>query len=475
MRSLDVVRGLYARSPVWLRSGVGWAVGLLPTSLQYGGSYRRTRRLIERGERDPEFVRDYVVQRLRALLALAYQRSSYYREAIDRALGPGCNPAALTLAEFERLPILTKGTVRAQLDRLLIRPAWQLDFGTTSGSSGRPLGVYLDKDRGTREIAFVHHIWGKAGYRPGDRRAVLRGVQLGDADRRPWRYDPALRELLLSPFHLLPEVMDRYLELIDRYRVRFIQGYPSALTILAKHALRRGWRPAVAIAGVFPISESLLAFQRRLIEQAFGAPRILPFYGMSEKVAIAGEVEGCPDLYEFEPLYGYVELVDARDRPITEIGRTGRIVGTGFISTGCPLIRYDTGDNGELAALPDASNGYRLRVRNIRSRWSQEYLVARNGALISMAAINIHSAAYAQMRAFQFYQDTPGKVVVKVVPLPGKGEREVEPFVREIQRKVGAGIEFRLMVCQELYRNPRGKQPFIEQRLDLGRYGGEAA
>lgn len=54
-------------------------------------------------------------------------------------------------------------------------------------------------------------------------------------------------------------------------------------------------------------------------------------------------------------------------------------------------------------------------------------------------------------------------------PLPGRQYRDFEPFVEEIQRKVGSDIVFRLELVDSLKSNPRKKRSFIEQKLNLSR------
>lgn len=470
MRILDTLRGLYIRSPAWIRKSFSPFLSLLPVELAYGATYRQYRRAIARSETDPDFVREYQVRHLRRIVWDCIQRSEFYRERFREAFGGLPNVENFSVADLERLPVLTRDEVREEAERLLVVHPSQADEVSTSGSSGTPLRFYLDKDRSVKEWAFITHIWGRIGYRPYHRRAVLRGVFIPDVDCRPWEYDAALRELRLSPFHLTPDIMDEYLRLIARYRIHFIHGYPSAITILASHALRTGWRPPNHLLGVLPISETLFPYQRALIQRAFGEVAIMPFYGLSEKVAIAGEVPGEPDVYEFEPLYGFTEIVDDLGQPIRTPGVRGRIVSTGLISRSMPLIRYDTGDVGILVQVPAPENCFRLRVKNIRSRWNQEFLVSNKGALISIAAINIHSPVYARVKEFQFYQDTPGIAVVRVVPMPGYRHEDIQPFVGEIQAKVGSGLVLQLELVDALPTNPRGKRAFIVQRLDLQPY-----
>ena len=68
-------------------------------------------------------------------------------------------------------------------------------------------------------------------------------------------------------------------------------------------------------------------------------------------------------------------------------GRRGGLIGTGFISRSVPLIRYDTGDLATAVAFPSAANSWRLRVRDIGSRYSQDCLVTGEGGLVSFITL----------------------------------------------------------------------------------------
>lgn len=464
---IDGLRGCYVRSPRWFRKAAGIVLSAVPYNLKYGSTYRSIRAQISQSESDAEFVRVYQVEQLRLAITSCWKGSRFYRDVIEEVFGRPPVFLKINVADLARLPVLTKDQVRRNTADLVVTDLSRVELATTSGSSGEPLQFYLDKDRSVKEWAFIHHLWSRIGYKADDRRAVLRGVHIKDADTRPWEYDAALRELRLSPFHLVPEVMNTYLDLLANYKIRFIHGYPSAISILATHAMRRNWIPPSTLIGILPVSEQLLSYQRDLIKKAFRDVRVMPFYGLSEKVAIAGELADEAGVYEFEPLYGLTELVDDHGINVVRIGGRGRIVSTGFLSKGMPLLRYDTGDTAELLTLPDQSNCYRLRVRGIQSRWGQELVVGRNGALISMTAINIHSAAYTKIQTFQLYQDRPGEVAVRVVPIHGASMEDLLPFVKEIQQKVGSTINFHLELTPELPTNARGKRRFVDQKLDL--------
>ena len=461
MSFTDIARGAYARAPLWTRAAAGALLAAFPSGLLNGSAYSSLRRDISRASTDADFCRSERRRLLRETLLRASGAPGYAKQ-----LGGIDLEKADPLDTLAHLPVLDRAAVARDPSAYLCSPASTMDMVTTGGTGGTPLSFFLDRDRSPREWAFVTSIWSRAGYSPGDRRAVLRGVDFGGRGRT-WFWDPALRELALSPFDLTDEVMSRYLGLLTTYRIQWLHGYPSAVSALCSYAARAGWQPPVALAGVLLISEPVYAHQLELIHKVLPSREVLPFYGQSERVSIAGETPGEPGTYEFEPLYGISELVDDHGHPVTVAGARGRLLGTGFISKGMPLLRYDTGDTAELVELSSPSNGHRLTVRAIWGRWRQEFLVGREGNPISMTALNIHSSAYCGVRQFQFFQDTPGVAVLRVVPITGRDAAGGESLRREFAAKVAHVLELRLEVVDTLQPTIRGKRVFIDQRLGV--------
>ncbi len=81
-------------------------------------------------------------------------------------------------------------------------------------------------------------------------RAALTGAQPPCSKRRPWTYDPGLRELRESAVYLTAPVMNGYLAALREHRARVLYGYPSAAAILAGHCLRSASRPADGVIAV---------------------------------------------------------------------------------------------------------------------------------------------------------------------------------------------------------------------------------
>lgn len=473
-RVLDVARGAYSRMPPHVRARLGRVLQFLPAELQYGSTYRAWRARIAAARQDSDAMRRYRDRARIDLVAAAFARSPYYRETLIRTFGSGFDPARVAAdAVWHQIPILTGEAVTAQAERMCTVPPARLDPASTGGTSGRPVKFLIDRNRSPIEIAFYHEAWSAAGYKAGDPRCVFRGVEIDRHGQAAFAYDAGLRELRCSVFHLTDAVMRDYHDAIVRSGIRFIHGYPSALAIFASFLLRTGLGPQSQIAGVFPISERFYPACRDVIGRAFDRAVIVPTYGLSEKVAFAAERPGEPEVYAFDPLYGYTELVDDAGRVVTTPGRTGRIVSTGLIFRGMPLVRYETGDSAELVARPAPENGYRLAVRDITPRHGHEFFVGSSGALISLSgALQISDEMFG-IREFQFYQDVPGRAALRVVPLAGSTP-DFDAYLRMFNRKAGGELTLALEVLDRIPTTPRGKRKFIDQRLDLTRTGGAA-
>lgn len=466
MTLLDVARGSYVRLPLATRAYLGRVLQYVPTTMKFGKTYHRWREVIARAKTDVAFVETYRERMLAELVGCAVEKSPYYRRTLGPILREAAGGSLLGSAEWLRIPVLSRQTVIDNLDGMCTVPPAQLDHVATDGSSGEPLSFRLDRNRSPIEYAFVHDAWSRAGFTGADWRVVFRGIDIAHDAGNHMEVEPALKELRLSVFHLNDETMARYLAEIRERGIAYIHGYPSAIAIFCEYLKRSGSAPLRQIKGVLPISERLYPHQRELMECAFDQAVIVPFYGMSEKVAFAVERAREPDTYEFNPIYGYTELLDEKDRPVTTPGRSGRIVSTGLLFRGMPLIRYDTRDEAELVELPSRANGYRMILRNLSPRRDSEFVVGYSGTLIPFCGLCVPVDSENRVREIQFYQDTAGKVELHVVTVDGK-RPDLSDYLARMTERADGDLTLDLKLVDRLPMTGRGKRKFIDQRLPI--------
>jgi phenylacetate-CoA ligase len=95
--------------------------------------------------------------------------------------------------------------------------------------------------------------------------------------------------------------------------------------------------------------------------------------------------------------------------------------------------------------------------------------MGRSGALIAIKGIisNLQGTAYG-IREYQFYQDTPGEAVVRLVPL-SSGATDFSNYRDLLNRKLAGELRVVVEIVDRIATTPRGKRRFIDQRLDLAR------
>lgn len=457
---------LWRRGPLWMKKALTGPLRLVRTQNLLGSAFGTELRFVRQAARmSIDETQAYQIDQLRRLLQLACERTSFYRRRFREA---GFNPNAIkNLDDLRRLPTIDHRTLRESLGEMSTIPLHSagIDRLSTAGTSGEPLHFYIGTDRSVTEFAYLVVSWQRIGYRLGMPMAVFRGLPVSqNRDGLYHEYDPVLRHHYYSSFHMTDEHMRRYLEHIATIGPCFLHVYPSTAVVLARFVRRTGIRPPHTVRGIIAESEIVYAEQRRMVEQVFGC-RYFSCYGQTEKVVLAAECEYSID-YHVWPTYGYFELLDEDGKAVTTPGRRGEIVGTGFINTVVPFIRYRTGDYATYVSEGcEACGRAHTIIRDIRGHRTQEVLIAADGSEISWVALNMHDGTFAHVRQFQFRQDTAGQAVLRVVAAQGFGEEDVQRIRRNLGRKLDGRLELTIERVDAIPLSPRGKAIYVDQRM----------
>ena len=463
LRIVNVIKRVYRFVPFSFRiAGFGEA----PLSLRLARIYKAQRRIIrEMYHWDREAMEAYQLNQLRSLLQHCAQNVPFYREFFQQEKIQ--IEDFQTIRDIRRLPIVDKRTLSEQRDRFCAEnyPKRRFIYVTTGGSTGIPFGFYLERGiTKTLHAAFLHESWVPYGWTSQSSTIVLRGKFVGCPEENYyWEQDALRRYLFLSTYHLTPSTIEKhYLPCIAAFLPDFIDGYPSAVTILARYLLESN-SCLPPIKGVLLSSENLYPWQYEVIRDAFKCP-VVPLYGMTEHAGFAfpsGNGLG----YYFHPAYGIFELLDKSGEEVTTDGERGEIVLTSFLNSAMPFIRYRTDDIAMLDAKESSDGCCFKKVCCIEGRL-QELLLTRDGRLISMAAINMHNALFDRVEQYQFVQHVPGAVVMKIVRKAGYTLEDEKRILREIGSKL-SGVDMKIEYVQEIPRTATGKFRFLIQHLPI--------
>lgn len=415
---------------------------------------------------------DYQLERLKELVHHAYENVPYYKRTFDHyRLKP---EDIKSLADLQKLPILTKDDVRKNLEDLVARNVDRstLVYRTTSGSTGVPLGVYQDKETSyLHELAYVYRQRRWAGWEFGDPYLVLRGNAPPEegSEGTPClhSYNFQNNALFLSSYEMTEENMFLYQRLIEEFKPKFVHGDSSSMEILSRF-MKRNTIKNKTIKAIFLGSQTILPHQRKFISETFECP-VYCRYGMTEKNTDAVDCEKHRG-YHVGMEYGIFELLDQGNNPVTQPGAPGRVAGTGFDTFCMPLIRYATEDIAEFSSESCGCGRQSILVADFKGRLG-ELIFSKSGYIVPLSPVyaSIHGSVVTKLREIKFIQETPGELVVRMILAPGSSRHEVEKeLLADMYSKLDAQ-EFKILTdfVDEIPRGGRGKFGLLDQRLPV--------
>ena len=388
----------------------------------------------------PGALADYQSNRLRQMLAHAYEQVPYYRELLDRA---DVSPKDIrSVEDLQRIPTLTKPVLTTHFEGLTARHAWRYRprRTRTSGSSGSPVEFYLDKASRVLEFVYYWRHWSWLGYRIGTPFAELSSVHFLNRPGRSrdlYHYEPLTRRLLLNSLRLSEDAIPAWAGAFARYQPRYLKGLASALRVLAE-VWRRAGGP-FRLRGVFSNGDTLLPVHRRLIESAFGC-QVLDSYGHMERTFAVSE---CPSGgYHVNSDYGILELLPL-DRVAAPSGeprtRICRAVGTGLHNLAMPLIRYEVGDLIEVNESPSpcpCGRGFPL-IRAIAGR-ENDVIETPDGRFITSLFVVFDLVDH--IEDGQIVQEDVDRILVRIVRSASFERRDELALLSHLRRMLGEHV-----------------------------------
>ena len=420
---------------------------VLPNDIVFGKSFRTAKAILstyESSKDKMDFVNSFQQEKLRNMLHLAKKTASYHY------LNDGL--------AFERIPFIDKDIILQSQSGFVLSKR-SSDYVTTGGTSGKPLGFYINKNRKGFEWFWITNNWSKIGFNLGDYRAVLTNHKLNGKD---YQVNYLLKEYQYNNFSLNDKYMDFIIDHINSKKIKFLRAYPSAAYMLAKYIQRA--KKVTTLKYFLCGSENIFPFQKQLIQDELNI-RMYSWYGHSEKLILAGENRVCEN-YHSIPFYGYTEIVDEKGNCVEKKGSTGELVGTGFMNTKMPFIRYRTGDFAEYVGetCPDCGH-IGLTFKKVKGRWEGDRIYKSDNTIITTTALNLHSNIYDFIQNMQYVQEEKGVLEVRVIPGKNYTSSVREKILSEISRKVGSNLKVNLKEVNSVEYSAINKFQLLIQKI----------
>lgn len=449
---------LFQISPKAIQHAIFSVRNLARSKIPWLFGRRRTQQVLTAMEyQKQEALEAYQGIRLQALVRFACRHVAYYQELFTRM---AVRPEDIrTPGDLGRLPLIDKRMVRQNPERFLSRSACFpfLSKGLTSGTTGVSLRLYRDLKSICWEEARLWRWRLRAGILPRHKRAVVRGdnfVSNRSKISDPWLKDRWNHLMAVSSYHLSDELLPRIVRKMLEFSPDTIEGYPSALCLLARYLNDTGKR--IPVRAVLTSSEQLYPSQRGLLARSFQTD-VFDQYGQAERVALSSECSHHRMHVDME--CSIVEVVKTDGTPCRE-GEAGEIVGTNLVNFAMPLIRYRTGDIGRLKMEACPCGQPRVYLEEIQGR-DDDFVVGANGNRFPPILLAFPFDTVEDVEDSQIVQSRPGRLLIKLVPASNCSDPDLSAtrtaIRKDLDQRLGGSMTIEFEIVQSIPKNSNGK------------------
>ena len=372
-----------------------------------------------------------------------------------------------------RIPILTKEEVRKNSSFLRDTSyKGRLVTFSTSGSSGEPLIISLQPSAHGSYQAAQFRGFGWYGIQPEDRWAKIWGVPILAKDRWGERMkDLVMNRLRLSAFDLSPKEMVHFFDNCERFKIRYLYGYPTALyqfsNFLKENQFDAG---RLGLRAVVTTSEMLYDFQRELISLVFRC-KVANEYGAAEAGIIAFECAEGKMHISCENVY--IEFLKEGKRAVP--GELAEIVVTSLKNYYMPFIRYQLGDMGRYSE-ERCRCGRELPILSAVEGRDNDIVVTPTGKRVHSEVFSYINRALMNrgigIKEFKIIQKTRSELDVLIVRQEGVDESAV-PFLKaQMHQFLGEGVSIEVDYVDRILPERSGKVRYFVSELppeDMGK------
>lgn len=383
------------------------------------------------------------------MLVYAAQKVPYYRN-----YWTGKDQS--NIGDINAWPILDKDIVRNHPTQFISDDFNIKDLSVmhTSGTSGKPMTIYLSKESfGLWYALYDLRIKKENGVDPfKDAYGTFAGqlICAQNQTKAPfWVHNQLGKQVYFSSYHLNENNIQSYVKAMVDYKLTYLMGYTSALhsvVVLAK--AQNIELPKLKL--VITNAEPLFDHQRELISAAFQCPVVQTYSGC--EYAFGGTEDLQKNMWLW-PESGLLEVLTVNGN-IQPYGQ-GAFLATGLVNKAMPLIRYKIGDSGTIED-PEITKsiGNMLRLTSIDGR-TDDLIKTPDGRLVGR--LDPVFKADFTIKEAQIIQEKLTLIILKVVEDKNFNEAQKQELIARLKDRVGDAIEIQYQSVDSIARNANGK------------------
>lgn len=455
--SNEVLREIYFHSPNIVKNLLATIYGFIQRKERYGTFFKQYLKFLKEAQWwDNSKLIEFRDRETLNFIKYAIKFTEFYNNYED----------ITDVLEIKRLPIIDKQVLRNQYGKIIPKnlEKFKIRISHTSGTTGSALIFPLTVECFQREYAFraLHYSWSGVDLTQKPKIATFSGhpVAHPDDNKPPfWVYDYSNNWLLFSSYHLNAENLKVYVKKLVEFQPELIHGYPSSLYLVSL-AFRKFGKRIKNLKGIYTASETLLDYQREIIEDAFQV-KVFNWYGNSEMCANIVECEMGELHLKLE--HSFVEILKDNNEE-AKPGEEGRLVCTGFGNYAFPLIRYDIKDIVKLSPNQISKCGRGgILIEKIIGR-IEDYVITPDGRYVGRLdhifkdTVNVKEAQIIQM--------DKDEIIIKIVPLDSFSLKDETTIIKEARLRLGNNVRIKIEYVEKIERDKNGKFRFVINKLN---------
>ncbi len=461
-----LAKKVYDKSPYFFKYLLLNFKGYLNAKQRYNSRFKSSlQEHIDLWGADIQDINDFQKKKLSKLLTEVHQHSQWYASIMKER--------KITLKEIEsnpievlkRMPILEKSDRKKHVD-LIVNTSRKTDMvNHTSGTTGSPTMDYLDQESINDSFAVWKRFHNVIGVKTKDKQVRFSGrlVINNDAKKPPfWVYNYFEKQLMMSTYHLKSENFKFYIEKLNKFKPKLIDGYPSAIFIISKFINKNKIKLSFVPKAIAVTSETLYDYQRIEIEKAFRC-HVHNQYASNEGSPFITECTNGNLHVNLDS--GIFEYVNNEGKP-AKPGEIANLVVTSIIRFKTPLIRYNIGDTVLLPLQNEICNCNCNMpiVKKIIGReddilWTEEkgYVVSADTALIDIEGI----------MEGQIIQENPKLVVVNLIVDDAFNKKMHDRLLNNLKDRLGEHIDYTINIVDNIPLGPNEKFDAQKRNFEL--------
>ncbi len=442
---------IYLKSPLALQNILVSTYGLREQRIRYGGIYKTHHNWLLKTQWLPKDELNKIESNLLSqTLQNALVNVPFYKDLTIKKE-----------ASLEDFPTILKKRFFDEPNAFLSKKFANKKLLTlhTSGSTGTPLAIKMNKDTRRKSYAFMSRFYNTIGFKAGEKKATFVGrrVQLPDNNKPPfWRYNLFDNQLLFSSYHTSKKNLCHYLKKLDRFKPKLIEGYSSSILRIARHILEHSVNLNHVPNSIAVSSETLTKKQRDEIESAFGC-KVYNQYGSSETALFASDCEH--QKMHISQEHGIIEVL--QKNKLNRKGE-GELIVTGFINPVTPFIRYAIGDRGSISYKKCKCGRQSPIIEKVEGKIN-DIIVTPDGNHVPSAGLILAFEYLNSIKESQVVQDKKDEVCVNIVPKLNYNKKEEKFMLWELRKRLGSKMKIHIQKVKEIKVSSNGKYKFIVQ------------